>query len=247
MDGPRLSTPLPPTALGAQPTGGLHRPGGLPTAPPQVQGTDLNTAEKSLPVTTSTSVGGTIRFRPIGYGLVRGYLISAFVIGGLLTVAGAVERNGTAPLIAGCLILLMAAAFGYAMLPTSVRSIVVSPSEVVLPVMARAKVRVPIGDVRGVGLVCMAGGRFTVWRLVVWDGMGTPVSCTAFIANKGPNVLMEKQRVGVRTQNLYNTIIDRQGQLGTLRSSALQLQGPIAALPRVIAVWDPSTLHTRFT
>ena len=105
----------------------------------------------------------------------RSYLVVGGLFGILLTVVGALESNGTAPLITGCFLLLMVGAFGYVVIRNSSGPIVMTPSEIVLPVRARAKVRIPLADVRGVGLVCVAGGRSLSGAL--WSGMERVPRC----------------------------------------------------------------------
>ena len=188
---------------------------------------------------------GVVRFRPVGFGQLRFTLIFCLASGLVLAIGGALERNGTAPLITGCIILLTWIVTAYLSVPVLITPVVVSATEVVLFTKRGLKVHIGLRDVSGVGMICTSGGVNTGWRLVVWDAAETPHFCATFTARGAASLLVEETRAGAKAIALHRLIAERQGPSGLLLAKQLQLQGPFPDLETALAVWDPSSRHTR--
>jgi len=178
------------------------------------------------------------------------------VIGVWLLVAGALEKNGTAPFVTGIFItavfiLLCALSYG-----NFVRPLVIARGVLKIPKTFGHR-EVLLASLSGVGLVYRLVPR-TGWMLQIWDGEGKPIQIRRFsvTSRRSPRLASGvKRRIGgVRDWTIplpmENTKVlgsTKSGHVATqLFESALAWQGTGGALvqsaKQKAAVYDPNSL-----
>ena len=121
------------------------------------------------------------------------------------------------------------------------RPVVLDRSELRIPAGLRGLVRIPLGDVAGIGLAVAAGSPRTGWALTVWTTEGRIVRAANLSARGTAGALLAESPVGLLTQDIWSRVAGSQGPTGALVIQEAQRHPHRHGNVTPVSVWDPST------
>ena len=141
-----------------------------------------------------------------------------------LLIGGASERHGTAPLITGIFMTVIAVPAAVIMARVCVIPMVVEDAVLKIPRPFGTKT-VPLAEISGVGLIWRRQYRNTGWGLQIWDGEGKGVRILRFMATLEVNAddhSIATSAAGQVATRLYEAVLANQGSGGRLSTQAMQ-------------------------
>jgi hypothetical protein len=208
----------------------------------------LESASMSPPhvvVAATTTAGGreTYRVRNSAFTgiVINGILFSAMAIGFLVGAAVSGFHNGGL-VVVGVLMAIFAAMM-WLLGWSGMRSVVLDPSGLKMPIGFKGTTKIPLGDVCGIGLAIVARAPKMGWALTVWTTEGVVVRSANVAARGTAMALLAESPAGRMTQDIWSRIAGSQGPNGALVVQEAQRHSNHHGNVVPAAAWDPSTGH----
>jgi hypothetical protein len=121
------------------------------------------------------------------------------------------------------------------------RPVVLDRDELRVPLGFKRVIRIPLGQVTGIGLTIATASAKAGWALTVWAGNGRVVRSANISARGTAGALLASSQAGNVTQEMWSRIAGYQGPAGALLTQNAQRHPHMHGQITPLSVWDPSS------